>query len=59
MTRSKLPGLQNNWEAVKALALDTSRPQQQLPNSPSQDAQPAAQVSHSTVDMNVKAALAV
>ncbi|DBA96220.1 TPA: hypothetical protein ACH3X3_002417 [Trebouxia sp. C0006] len=36
--------IQNNWEAVKALALDTSRPQQQLPTSPSQDAQSAAQV---------------
>ncbi len=55
----KLPGLQNNWEAVKALALDTSRPQQQLPTSPSQDAQSAAQVSHSTVVVNENAALAV
>ncbi|KAA6428703.1 MAG: nipped-B -like [Trebouxia sp. A1-2] len=36
--------IQNNWEAVKALALDTSRSQQQLPTSPSQDAQSSAQV---------------
>lgn len=36
--------LQNNWEAVKALALDTSRAQQQLLTSPSQDIQSIAQV---------------
>ena len=37
--------LQNNWEAVKALALDTSTVQHQQPTSPSQDSQSAAQVS--------------
>ena len=36
---------QTNFEAVKALALDTSRPQQRLPTSPSQEAHLAAQVS--------------
>ena len=36
--------LQNNWEAVKALALDTSPVQPSLPQSPSHDAQSAAQV---------------
>ena len=37
--------LQNNWEAVKALALDTSTVQHQPPTSPSHDSQSAAQVS--------------
>lgn len=37
--------VQNNWEAVKALALDTSCAAQQQPTSPSHDAQSTAQVS--------------
>ena len=37
--------VQSNWEAVKALALDTSCAAQQQPSSPSHDAQSTAQVS--------------
>ena len=37
--------MQSNWEAVKALALDTTTAVQQQPTSPSHDAQSAAQVS--------------
>ena len=37
--------MQSNWEAVKALALDTTSTVQQQPMSPSYDAQSAAQVS--------------
>ncbi len=37
--------MQSNWEAVKALALDTSTELHQQPTSPLQDSQSAAQVS--------------